>query len=68
MLTATNERDAWSHRPLADLPYLGVRVGPAFAWRDQFNGRVHGWLRRTPEFVQAIWGPLPPAIESGTPV
>jgi hypothetical protein len=67
VLTTTNERDAWSHRPLADLPYLGVRVGPAFAWRDQFNGRVHGWLRRTPEFVQAIWGPLPPPIESGEP-
>jgi hypothetical protein len=57
LLTATNECDAWSHRTLADLPYLGVRLGPRFTLRGQVNGTVHGWLRRTPEFVHAIWGP-----------
>jgi len=57
LLTATNERDAWSHRTLADLPYLGVRLGPRFTLRGQVNGTVHGWLRRSPEFVRAIWAP-----------
>jgi hypothetical protein len=59
LLTASNHSDLWSHKRLADLPYLGVRLGSRLALRDQFNGTIHDWLRRTPEFVQAIWGPAP---------
>ncbi len=56
LLTAANQRDVWSHRALADLPYLGVRLGPASGLRTQLNGTVHGWLRRAPQFVEAVWG------------
>jgi pimeloyl-ACP methyl ester carboxylesterase len=56
LLTAANQRDVWSHRPLSDLPYLGVRLGPASGLRVQLNGTVHGWLRRAPQFVDALWG------------
>ena len=56
ILTATNEHDAWSHRTLADLPYLSARLGPRFTLRGQLNGTVHDFLRRTPEFVRAVWG------------
>jgi hypothetical protein len=59
LLTASNHGDIWSHKRLADLPYLGVRLGSRLALRDQLDGTVHDWLRRTPEFVQAIWGPVP---------
>jgi hypothetical protein len=59
LLTASNHRDLWSHQRLADVPYLGVRLGSRFALRDQLNGTIHDWLRRTPEFVHAIWGPVP---------
>jgi pimeloyl-ACP methyl ester carboxylesterase len=58
MLTASNEGDVWSHRRLGDLPYLGARFGSRLALRDQCNGSIHDWLRRTPEFVQAVWGTL----------
>lgn len=56
VLTACNERDVWSHRALADLPYVGLPLGPAFALRAQLDGTVHGWLRRTPLLVEALWG------------
>ncbi len=56
LLTATNERDVWSHRAIADLPYLGLRLGPPFALRAQVDGTIHGWLRRTPQLVEALWG------------
>jgi hypothetical protein len=56
LLTASNHGDLWSHKRLADLPYLGVRLGSRLALRDQLDGTIHDWLRRTPEFVQAIWG------------
>ncbi len=59
LLTASNHGDLWSHKRLADLPYLGVSLGSRLALRDQVNGTIHDWLRRTPEFVQAIWGPTP---------
>lgn len=55
VLTATNERDVWSHRAVSDLPYLGMRLGPSFALRAQLNGTIHGWLRRAPQFVEALW-------------
>ena len=57
LLTASNHGDLWSHKRLADLPYLGVRLGSRLALREQLHGTIHDWLRRTPEFVQAIWGP-----------
>jgi hypothetical protein len=56
VLTATNERDVWSHRALADLPYLGLRLGPPLALGAQLDGTIHGWLRRTPQLVEALWG------------
>lgn len=56
LLTACNERDLWSHRALADVPYLGLRLGPAASPRAQLNGSIHGWLRRTPQLVEALWG------------
>ena len=55
ILTATNERDVWSHRAMADLPYLGLRLGPPFALHSQLDGTIHGWLRSTPQFVRTIW-------------
>ena len=55
LLTACNERDLWSHRAIADLPYVGMRLGPRFGTLAQINGRIHGLLRRTPELVEAIW-------------
>lgn len=59
LLTASNHGDLWSHKRLADVPYLGVRLGSRLALRDQIDGTNHDWLRRTPEFVQAIWGSVP---------
>ena len=56
VLTVSNSGDMWSHKRLADLPYLGVHLGSRLALADQLNGTIHGWLRRTPEFVDAIWG------------
>lgn len=78
VLTACNERDVWSHRAIADLPYVGLRLGPRHGTLSQFNGRIHGLLRRTPELVEAIWsptqeylqpagGPLPPPGSTGLP-
>lgn len=55
VLTVSNSGDMWSHNRLADLPYLGVRLGSRLALADQLNGTIHDWLRRTPEFVEAIW-------------
>lgn len=55
VLTVSNSGDVWSHNRLADLPYLGVRLGSRLALADQLNGTIHDWLRRTPEFVEAIW-------------
>jgi pimeloyl-ACP methyl ester carboxylesterase len=57
LLTACNERDLWSHRAIADLPYVGMRLGPRYGVLAQINGRIHGLLRRTPELVEAIWTP-----------
>jgi hypothetical protein len=57
VLTASNHGDLWSHKRLADLPYLGVRLGSRLALYHQLNGTIHDWVRRTPEFVQAVWGP-----------
>jgi hypothetical protein len=62
LLTACNERDVWSHRAIADLPYVGIRLGPRFGTLAQFNGRIHGLLRRTPQLVEAIWSPAPDAL------
>jgi hypothetical protein len=56
LLTACNERDIWSHRAISDLPYLGLRLGPPLALRAQLDGTIHGWLRRTPQLVEALWG------------
>jgi hypothetical protein len=55
LLTAANERDIWSHRALADLPYLGLRPHPCRGLRAQMNGTIHGWLRRAPQLVEAVW-------------
>jgi hypothetical protein len=55
LVTASNQRDVWSHRALGDLPYLGLRLGPARGLRVQLNGTVHDWLRRTPQLVEALW-------------
>jgi hypothetical protein len=57
VLTACNERDMWSHRAIADLPYVGMRLGPRHGTLSQIDGRIHGLLRRTPELVEAIWTP-----------
>ncbi len=59
VLTASNELDIWSHRALADLPYLGVRIGPTLTFRRQLNGVMHDVLRRTPQVVHAVWGQPP---------
>jgi pimeloyl-ACP methyl ester carboxylesterase len=56
VLTACNERDVWSHRAIADLPYVGLTLGPARVLRAQLDGTIHGWLRRTPLLVEALWG------------
>lgn len=56
VLTACNERDIWSHRAIADLPYVGLKLGPAHGLRAQLDGTIHGWLRRTPLLVEALWG------------
>jgi pimeloyl-ACP methyl ester carboxylesterase len=71
LLTACNERDLWSHRAIADLPYVGMRLGPRFAALAQINGRIHGLLRRAPDLVEAIWTPeegyLAPSGTRATP-
>lgn len=56
LLTATNERDMWSHRALGDLLYLGLRHGPPRGLLQQIDGTIHGWLRRTPHLAEALWG------------
>ncbi|HEV2236554.1 MAG TPA: hypothetical protein VGR57_07820 [Ktedonobacterales bacterium] len=61
LLTIANERDIWSHRALADLPYVGLRLGPPLDLGAQLNGAVHGWLRRTPEVIEALWPSAAPA-------
>jgi hypothetical protein len=65
LLTACNERDLWSHRAIADLPYVGMRLGPRYWPLAQINGRIHGLLRRTPQLVEAIWTPAQEYLATG---
>lgn len=65
LLTACNERDLWSHRAIADLPYVGIRLGPRYGTLAQINGRIHGLLRRTPQLVEAIWTPAQEMLTTG---
>jgi hypothetical protein len=68
LITISNEHDIWSHRAMADLPYVGLRLGPALDLGAQLNGAVHGWLRRMPEVVAALWpNPGPAAGEGARP-
>jgi hypothetical protein len=55
LLTISNERDIWSHRAIADIPYVGLRLGPPLDLGAQLNGAIHGWLRRMPQVVEALW-------------
>jgi pimeloyl-ACP methyl ester carboxylesterase len=55
LITICNERDIWSHRAVDDLPYVGLRLGPPFDLGAQLNGAVHGWVRRMPQIVDALW-------------
>jgi hypothetical protein len=55
VLTISNERDVWSHRAVADLPYVGMRLGPPLDLGAQLNGAIHDWLRRMPQVVEALW-------------
>ncbi|HEY7983961.1 MAG TPA: hypothetical protein VID73_07335 [Ktedonobacterales bacterium] len=61
LLTISNERDVWSHRATADLPYVGLKLGPPLDLGAQVNGALHGWLRRMPEVVEALWPGAAPA-------
>jgi hypothetical protein len=55
LITICNERDIWSHRAIDDLPYVGFRLGPPLDVGAQLNGAIHGWLRRMPQVVAALW-------------
>jgi hypothetical protein len=55
LITMCNERDIWSHRAIDDLPYVGFRLGPPLDLGAQLNGAIHGWLRRMPQVVAALW-------------
>jgi alpha-beta hydrolase superfamily lysophospholipase len=71
VLTISNERDIWSHRAVADLPYVGLRLGPPLDVGAQLNGAIHGWLRRMPQVVEALWldpEPAPLTPSAATPV
>ncbi|HEY7832380.1 MAG TPA: hypothetical protein VIG30_02340 [Ktedonobacterales bacterium] len=59
LVTATNRHDIWSHRALGDLAYLPFRLGPPRGALRQLDGTIHGWLRRTPHLVEALWGAEP---------
>lgn len=59
LVTASNEWDVWSHRALGDLPYVMLKPERSLSLLRQLDGTIHGWLRRTPQLVEALWDPLP---------
>ncbi len=56
LLTISNECDWWSHRPIADIPYLGLRLGTTLPLRAQFDGQMHDQARRSTALIEALWG------------
>jgi hypothetical protein len=55
LLTVCNEREWWSHRALADIPYLGLQLGSAVGLRGQLDGTMHDLIRRLPQLAEAVW-------------
>jgi pimeloyl-ACP methyl ester carboxylesterase len=67
VLTIANRRDVWSHKALGTIPYLGLSLGPALAFRSHFDGTIHEELRSAPQLIQAVWAIEPSALLERTP-
>ncbi len=55
ILTVSNSADTFTHGPLDDLPFLGLKIGRRFDLRGLVTGKTHLCVQRDPRVAPFLW-------------